>query len=166
MILISLGANLPNADGTSPLETCRRALAALDTLPGLRLRALSRWYETHPILPDGATEAQPIYINAVAHLIGDVHPATLLRHLMALEAAAGRVRTAPNAPRVLDLDIVAMGSQARQAPDPILPHPRAHQRAFVLAPLADVAPGWIHPVLGKTVEQLLAALPDQSVRPL
>ena len=85
---------------------------------------------------------------------------------MALEAAAGRVRSAPNAARVLDLDIVAMGDLVRDAPDPILPHPRAHERAFVLVPLAELAPGWVHPVLGKNVAALIAALPAQEIRAL
>ena len=95
-----------------------------------------------------------------------IDPAVLLQRLMALEAAAGRVRGAPNAPRVLDLDIVAMGDTVRRAPDPVLPHPRAHERAFVLVPLAEVAPGWVHPVLARSVEALIAALPAQDVRAL
>jgi 2-amino-4-hydroxy-6-hydroxymethyldihydropteridine diphosphokinase len=84
--------------------------------------------------------------------------------LQALEAEAGRRRSTPNVARPLDLDIIAMGGLVREAPDPILPHPRAHQRLFVLMPLAEVAPGWVHPVLGQTVEALIAALPDQGVR--
>jgi 2-amino-4-hydroxy-6-hydroxymethyldihydropteridine diphosphokinase len=172
MILVSIGANLPGPDGAPPLETCRRAAAALDALPGLRLRGLSRWFATAAVLPAGTPSAaqQPAYVNAVAHLAVEhgaaVDPAALLQRLMALEAAAGRVRGAPNAPRVLDLDIVAMGDLVRRAPDPVLPHPRAHERAFVLVPLAEVAPGWVHPVLGRRVETLIAGLPDQRVRAL
>lgn len=166
MVLISIGANLPGLDGVPPLETCRRAAAALDTLPGLRLRALSRWYETVPMVVGGNRTGQPRYINAVAHLRGEIDPAELLQRLMSIEAAAGRVRSVPDAPRVLDLDIVAMGQLVRRYPDPILPHPRAHERAFVLVPLAEVAPGWLHPVIGLTAEALTAGLPDQGIRPL
>jgi len=78
--------------------------------------------------------------------------------LHGLEDAAGRVRPFPNAPRTLDLDLVAMDDLRRET-SPILPHPRAHLRRFVLQPLADVWPGWPHPVLGRTVEDLLAELP-------
>jgi 2-amino-4-hydroxy-6-hydroxymethyldihydropteridine diphosphokinase len=172
MILVSIGANLPGPDGAPPLETCRRAAAALDALPGLRLRGLSRWFVTAPVLPAGTSPGarQPAYVNAVAHLVvehgGAIDPAVLLQRLMALEAVAGRVRGAPNAPRVLDLDIVAMDELVRRAPDPVLPHPRAHERAFVLVPLAELAPGWIHPVLGRSVEALIAGLPAQEVRAL
>jgi 2-amino-4-hydroxy-6-hydroxymethyldihydropteridine diphosphokinase len=172
MILVSIGANLPGPDGAPPLETCRRAAAALDALPGLRLRGLSRWFVTAPVLSEGqsAVAAQPAYVNGVAHLVAmpgsAIDPAALLQRLMALDAAAGRVRGAPNAPRVLDLDIVAMGNLVRASPDPILPHPRAHERAFVLVPLADVAPGWVHPALGRSVEALIAGLPPQDVRAL
>lgn len=172
MILVSIGANLPGPDGALPLETCRRAAAALDALPGLRLRGLSRWFVTAPVLPAGTCPrpAQPPYVNAVAHLMvepgGVIDPAMLLQRLMALEAAAGRVRGVPNAPRVLDLDIVAIGDMVRRAPDPVLPHPRAHERAFVVLPLAELAPGWVHPVLGQSVEALIAGLPSQEVRAL
>ncbi len=159
MILLGIGANLPGPDGAPPIDACRAAVSALDALPGLFLRGLSRWYRTAPMPPSG----QPDYVNAVAHLIGRVDPAGLLVSLQALETRAGRRRSVQNAARTLDLDIIAMGGLVREAPDPILPHPRAHLRRFVLMPLADVAPGWVHPVLGVTVEALIAALPDQGV---
>ena len=85
---------------------------------------------------------------------------------MDIEAACGRQRSTPNAARTLDLDIIGIGQLVRDAPDPIVPHPRAHLRAFVLAPLADVAPDWVHPVLGRTASALLADLPPQEIRPL
>ncbi len=170
MILIGIGANLPAPDGATPLEAARRAAAGLDSLPGLRLRALSRWYLTDPIPPSGQSE----YVNAVAVLQVELpdaepEPSVLLATLQAIEAEAGRVRGEPNAPRTLDLDIIAMGGDGqlvRTAPDPVLPHPRAHLRAFVLAPLQDVAPGWIHPVLRRGVRDLLRDLPPQVVRVL
>jgi len=160
-IFVAIGANLPGPDAAPPIATCRAAAAALDALPGLRLRGLSRWYRTAPLPPSG----QPDYVNAVAHLSGTMEPGALLAALQTIEARAGRVRGMANAARALDLDIIAMGSLVREAPDPILPHPRAHERRFVLVPLADVAPGWSHPILAQTVEALIAALPDQGVSP-
>ena len=162
MILVALGANLPAADGAAPLDACRAAAAALDGLLGLRLRAVSRWYESAPVPPSD----QPAYVNGVARLDGEADPAALLAALHAIEARAGRRRGAPNAARTLDLDLVAMGDLVRAAPDPVLPHPRAHLRAFVLAPLRDVAPGWRHPVLGRGAGELLAGLPERSLRVL
>jgi 2-amino-4-hydroxy-6-hydroxymethyldihydropteridine diphosphokinase len=109
---------------------------------------------------------QPDYVNGVALLIGEIAPDALLARLQEIERRAGRVRGAPNAPRTLDLDIIAMGGLVRDAPDPVLPHPRAHERAFVLQPLRDVAPHWKHPGLGRRIEELLAALPPQDIRRL
>ncbi len=90
-------------------------------------------------------------------------PARLLAALHALEDAAGRARPFPNAPRTLDLDLIALSDLRRAAPPPVLPHPRAHLRRFVLQPLTDVWPGWRHPVLGRTVEELLADLPGTDL---
>jgi 2-amino-4-hydroxy-6-hydroxymethyldihydropteridine diphosphokinase len=168
MILIGIGANLPGPDGASPIETCRRAAAELDTLPGLRLRALSQWYLTAPVPPSD----QPSYVNAVAVLRvepGGVAPgpAALLAALQAMEARAGRVRGEPNSARTLDLDIIAMGEGwqlVRATSDPVLPHPRAHLRAFVLVPLLDVAPGWVHPLQRLRPREMLARLEPQDIR--
>jgi len=164
MILIGIGANLPDPRNRTPLQTARWAATALDGLAGLRLRALSRWYLTQPVPPSG----QPPYVNAVALLVegSETDPADLLVRLQALEAEAGRIRTGPNAARTLDLDIIAMGERGqtvRAAPDPVLPHPRAHLRAFVLAPLVDVAPDWRHPLLGRGARELLESLADQAI---
>jgi 2-amino-4-hydroxy-6-hydroxymethyldihydropteridine diphosphokinase len=166
MILISIGANLAASAHSPPLATCRKAIAELDQLPNLTVRALSSWYETAPEPPSG----QPSYVNAVAHLVVDhgtqIDPSVLLECLIGVERMAGRQRAARNAARTLDLDIVAVDSQVRHAPDPILPHPRAHLRAFVLVPLRDVAPGWVHPVFHRDVDSLIAALPPQPIRRL
>jgi 2-amino-4-hydroxy-6-hydroxymethyldihydropteridine diphosphokinase len=164
-ILIGIGANLSGPDGATPLEMCRRAAIALDRLPGLRLRGLSRWFRSAPI----PAAAQPDFVNGVAHLAGSADPAALLGALHEIEAAAGRARSVPNAARVLDLDIIAMGDMVRPGhpgPDPVLPHPRAHLRAFVLRPLLDVAPGWVHPILRRPARALLADLPPQDITPL
>jgi 2-amino-4-hydroxy-6-hydroxymethyldihydropteridine diphosphokinase len=163
MILIALGANLPGPDGAAPLATCRAAAEALRGLPGLRLQAISRWYLTAPVLRPGAPEGQPPYVNGVVRLEGWMDPAVLLARLQAIEARAGRRRERVDAPRTLDLDIIAMDGLVRDAPDPVLPHPRAHERAFVLRPLMEVAPEWMHPRLRRTCAELLAALPAQEV---
>lgn len=158
-ILIAIGANLPSHEGKDARATCAAAGEALRAVPGLRLAALSRWYATAPIPAGG-----PDYVNGLAWLEGGITPEDLLARLQAIEGRAGRVRSTANAPRTLDLDIVAMGDLVRDHPDPILPHPRAHLRRFVLQPLADVIPHWRHPILGQTCAELLARLPDQGVR--
>jgi 2-amino-4-hydroxy-6-hydroxymethyldihydropteridine diphosphokinase len=165
MILVGIGANLPGRDGVTPLETCQWAARRLAALPGLRMDAVSQWYVTTPMPPSG----QPPYVNAVLRLAvepdaAEADPAVLLAALQAIEAEAGRVRGERNAARTLDLDIIAIDQMVRAAPDPVLPHPRAHLRAFVLVPLLDVAGGWIHPVARVGVEELLRRLPDQGVR--
>ncbi len=162
MILVAIGANLPAPGGGSPLTTCRHAAVALDALPGLRLRGLSRWWRTTPV----PRSDQPDYVNAVALLAGAIDPAVLLASLHAVEARFGRARGLANAARTLDLDIIAVGAMLRDA-DPVLPHPRAHAREFVLAPLVEVAPGWVHPRLGIDAAALLHAVPcADAVAPL
>ena len=157
-VFVGIGANLPDAFGRSALDTCRWAASQLAVLAGLRMAGLSRWYRSRPV----PASDQPDYVNGVAQLGGAADPAALLVTLQGIEAAAGRLRSVRNAARTLDLDIVAMGDLVRRAPDPIVPHPRMHERSFVLAPLCDLMPGWRHPVLHQTAADLLARSGDAA----
>jgi 2-amino-4-hydroxy-6-hydroxymethyldihydropteridine diphosphokinase len=166
MILIAMGANLPGPNGGPPLATCQAAARALAELPGLRLEKLSRWYESTPVPPSG----QPNYVNGIARLATTDDAATtpegLLAALQAIEARFGRVRAERDAARTLDLDLIEMDGMVRAAPDPILPHPRAHERGFVLVPLLEVAPDWVHPVIGRSAKQLLESVDTSGLWPL
>ena len=163
LVLVAFGSNLPDRSGRSSLDLCRWAVDALAARPGLTLRAVSDWYRTAPV----PASDQPDYVNGVARYDTDVDsgldPVVLLATLHALEAEAGRTRSLPNAARVLDLDLLACGDQVADTPALRLPHPRLHERAFVLHPLCDVAPGWRHPLLGHTAAELRDALPSQRV---
>ncbi|WP_297492216.1 2-amino-4-hydroxy-6-hydroxymethyldihydropteridine diphosphokinase [Acidocella sp.] len=161
MILVAIGANLPAAGGASPLETCEAAAVAVRRIPGPVFVALSPWYRTAPI-PRGR---QPDYCNGMIRLEGEMAPEALLVALQAIEQSFGRARGEANAARTLDLDIIDINGIVRALPDPVLPHPRAHSRAFVLRPLLDVAPAWRHPVLRQSVATLLADLPPQAIQP-
>lgn len=163
IFLVAIGANLPAPDGTPAPETCRRALALLDGLCGLRLAAASRWWESDPIPP---IPGAPPFVNGAARLEGSAAPESVLAALHGIEERFGRVRPFPNAPRTLDLDLIDAAGMLRDGPGLVLPHPRAHLRAFVLRPLAEVAPGWVHPRLGIGVDALIAGVAGQGIRPL
>ncbi|MBF0128545.1 MAG: 2-amino-4-hydroxy-6-hydroxymethyldihydropteridine diphosphokinase [Alphaproteobacteria bacterium] len=155
MILAGLGANLPAPDGRSPRETCEAALAALSAA-GVTVLRRSRWYRSAPV----PASDQPWFINGVAALETDLGPERLLDLLHRIEHALGRVRSTPNAARTLDLDLLAYHGVVSGGP-PRLPHPRLHERAFVLLPLREVCPDWRHPEHGASVESMIAALgPD------
>lgn len=156
MIYIALGANLPSSVGT-PLATLK---AALDLFPryGLKVEAVSNWYETVPI----PASEQPLYINAVASISTKLDPKGLLDIMLSIEREFGRERQERNAARTLDLDILDFNGEVTRN-DPILPHPRLQDRGFVLLPLRDVAPKWRHPVAGQSVDDLISEVSDGSM---
>jgi 2-amino-4-hydroxy-6-hydroxymethyldihydropteridine diphosphokinase len=159
-IFIALGANLEHPTYGPP----RRALeAALEELGrrGVAVRRVSPWYRTAPV----PASDQPWYVNAVAEVATDLGADALLARLHEVEDAFGRVRTVPNAARLIDLDLLDFhGETAAEGPArATLPHPRMEGRAFVLRPLADLAPDWRHPRTGVTISALLAALPADQV---
>ena len=129
-VFVGLGANLGDA-----AATVRAALQALDEMPGTRCVARSSLYRSEPIDAQGAD-----YINAVAQVRTELSPAALLAELQAVEARFGRERPYRNAPRTLDLDLLLYGQRRIVTPRLTVPHPRMHERAFVLAPLAEIAP--------------------------
>ena len=150
---VGIGANLGDARA-NVLD----AIARLARLPGARLVQASSLYRTAPIDSSGDD-----YVNAVAALDTDLDAHALLQALFAIEQAHGRERPYRNAPRTLDLDLLLYGDQVIvDAPGLIVPHPRMHERAFVLAPLAEAAPGLVIPGRGP-VASLLAGVGDQSI---
>jgi len=160
MILIGVGANLPGPAG-EPLETCIAAVEATAAIPGLKLIAASPWYRSAAI----SQFAQPNFCNGIVRMEGEIAPQALLDALQEIENRFGRQRGIVNAARTLDLDIIDLNGAIRAISPVILPHPRAHLRAFVLRPLLDVAPGWRHPTLRRGVASLLADLAPQAIEP-
>jgi 2-amino-4-hydroxy-6-hydroxymethyldihydropteridine diphosphokinase len=159
MILIGLGANLPGRFG-SPLEALRAAREGLSD-SGLWLVSESSVWLSAPV----PMSDQPWYHNQVVRVETDLPPEAVLEVLHRIEWDLGRVRSVPNAPRVIDLDLLCHGSRCTDDPSLTLPHPRMHERAFVLYPLREIAPAWVHPVSGLSVEALIADLdPNQALR--
>jgi 2-amino-4-hydroxy-6-hydroxymethyldihydropteridine diphosphokinase len=157
-ILIGLGANLDSPRWGTPRETLAAALAALEG-EGVAVRACSGWYRSAPVPPSD----QPWFVNAAAALSTRLAAPDLLRLMQAVETLFGRVRGVPNAARVLDLDLLDYRGECVRSQHLILPHPRLHQRRFVLAPLAEIAPLWRHSVLGLTAAELLARLDQEQL---
>lgn len=150
--LVGLGANME-----SPRAMIGEALCRLKAVEGLAFLAGSSIYLTEP---QGGPPGQDWYHNAVAFFDSQLPPAELLKRLLVAEAEMGRVRLELNGPRVIDLDLLAFGPEViNDPPELILPHPRMHQRRFVMAPLAEVAPDWRHPLLGRSALELLEEIP-------
>jgi 2-amino-4-hydroxy-6-hydroxymethyldihydropteridine diphosphokinase len=161
MILVALGANLPSPIYGGPVETLTAALAEI-RVQNIEILNRSHWYETAPV----PMSDQPWYVNGVVSIATDLAAGPLLARLHEIEATFGRVRGTANAARILDLDLLAYHDQVEHS-WPVLPHPRLHQRAFVLQPLRDVAPKWRHPAMGATVGEMLSRIgPEQQTRPL
>ena len=150
---VALGANLGE-----PVAHLRAAVADLDALPGTRVVARSSLYRSAPV---GLVD-QPDFINAVVAVDTALEALPLLRTLLAIEARHGRVRSVPNAPRTLDLDLLMHGDTIMAGAELTLPHPRMHERAFVLLPLLEIAPDVQLPGLG-AARSFLSAVAGQAI---
>ena len=151
---IALGSNLGDRAGH-----LRRALAAVATLPGVASVTPSGFYETAPA--PGSPQDQGDFLNAAALLSTTLPPEVMLEQLLEIEARLGRPPRAERqhwGPREIDLDLLFHGPIVLDQPGLTLPHPRMHERAFVLDPLVEVAPGWVHPVTGLSVEHMRRGL--------
>jgi 2-amino-4-hydroxy-6-hydroxymethyldihydropteridine diphosphokinase len=162
MILIGLGANLPDAQGRCPRETVTAAIAALAADPELHLVTTSRLWESAPV----PVSDQPWFVNAVARVETGLSPRALLERLHAIETGFGRVRRIRWEARVLDLDLLAYDDLVcggDQLAGLTLPHPRIAERAFVLRPLSDIAPAWHHPLTGEGLTTMVARLDTTQI---
>ena len=159
--VIALGSNLAGDYPSS--EALLEAAVARFPGAGLPVIARSGWWRSAAWPdPDG-----PEYRNGVVLVEARKGAGELLEALFSIERSFGRTRDRLNAPRTLDLDLVAYGREVIDAPGLTAPHPRAHERLFVMGPLAEIAPGWVHPVLGKTAAQLAAEAPvGRDARPI
>lgn len=153
---IALGSNLGDS-----LRIVQDALKILAEAPGVTLQAQSNWYQTAPVGPP-----QPDYINGCALLEVQLTPQELLETLQNIEAQFGRLRQERWGPRTLDLDFLLFDDLILETPTLQLPHPRMTERAFVLVPLAEIAPDWIEPVSGKAIAQLVQGVDCSGVRRL
>jgi 2-amino-4-hydroxy-6-hydroxymethyldihydropteridine diphosphokinase len=163
MILLGLGSNLPTKSHRSSVEVLTESLKSLSKRK-IKVEHLSSWYRSAPV----PISDQPWFVNAVASLRSALPPRELLAALHDVEAEFGRERSLRNASRTLDLDLLAYEDAVIGEPGGlVLPHPRLGERAFVLLPLAEIAPGWRHPVSGRTAGEMLADLPaGQAVEKL
>ena len=151
-MLLGLGSNV--GDREANILAARRGLEAR----GFRLTALSSLYLTEPV----DAPPQQWFLNAVAGGETALSPEALLAACLDVERALGRVRDVPRGPRTIDIDLLLHGSEVRDAPGLVLPHPRLHERRFVLVPLVEIAPGARHPVLGLTAAEMLRRCPDRA----
>jgi 2-amino-4-hydroxy-6-hydroxymethyldihydropteridine diphosphokinase len=157
VILIALGANLPSPAG-APAETLNQAVNLM-AQRSITVERQSGFYRSAA----WPNPADPPFLNAMVSVKTTLSPVELLSALHRIEAHFGRMRGEPNAPRTLDLDLIDYEGRVEPGP-PELPHPRMHLRAFVLCPLAEIAPDWRHPVTGLTVRELIDALPPSDIR--
>ena len=161
-VFVALGANLPHPSFGSPLATLQHAVRVLNQVSSTTVGRHSRWYRSRPV----PASDQPWYVNGVAEIGTAWSPRDLLRILHEIEAEFGRQRTVANAARTLDLDLIDYDGLVQPVSSdplsPILPHPRCHERAFVLLPLRELAPHWRHPVSGQAIDQLIASLGNFS----
>lgn len=143
------------------VDFCDRAVTLLSLLPQSQVRGVSLLYETEPVY-DHAQPGDGWFVNGVVELDTDVAPRSLLTILSEIERSLGRDDDNRSGPRTIDLDILFYGQRIIDEPELIVPHPRLHQRRFVLIPLSELDPLWVHPIRQRTVSQMLAESQDRS----
>jgi len=156
IVYIGFGSNIGDRQ-----DFCDRAVALLNLLPASRVTGVSGYYESEPVDPQG-TLGPTWFYNGVVRLETSLKPQPLLEILQETERALGRDESNRHGPRTMDFDILFFGQQVIDRPGLTVPHPRLHQRRFVLEPLVELDPVWVHPIFGRTASELLGELKDAS----
>ncbi len=155
-VFIGFGSNVGDR-----VDFCDRAVTLLSLLPHSRLQGVSLLYETEPVR-DQIDPGEGWFLNGVVQLETNITPRSLLSTLQEIERALDRDEDNRSGPRTIDLDILSYGEHVIKEPGLTIPHPRLHQRRFVLMPMNELDPLWVHPTLNQSVAQLLTAAKDQS----
>lgn len=158
IVYIGFGSNVGDR-----VDYCDRAVTLLSLLPASQVTGVSSLYETEPVADEKTVSpGSNWFLNGVVQLETDLTPQSLMEVLQEIERSLGRNREQRGGPRTLDLDILFYGSRTIKEDGLTIPHPRLHRRRFVLLPLAELDPGWRHPVLNQTVQELLDHLDDPA----
>ena len=157
MIYIGIGSNLNGKNNETPLQNCKKALVELKK--EVNICKISSWYKSEPI----PVSNQPWFINGVIEISTDKSSLDLLEFILSIEKVFGRVREKKNEARILDLDIIDYKKKILYIKNKlIIPHPRMHERSFVLQPLSELNPKWIHPIKKKGIKELIRNLNDKQ----
>ena len=157
MIYIGIGSNLNGKNNETPLQNCKKALVELKK--EVNICKISSWYKSEPI----PVSNQPWFINGVIEISTDKSSLDLLEFILSIEKVFGRVREKKNEARILDLDMIDYKKKILYIKNKlIIPHPRMHERSFVLQPLSELNPKWMHPIKKKGIKELIRNLNDKQ----
>jgi 2-amino-4-hydroxy-6-hydroxymethyldihydropteridine diphosphokinase len=157
LIYIGIGSNLNGKNNETPLQNCKKALVELKK--EVNICKISSWYKSEPI----PVSNQPWFINGVIEISTDKSSLDLLEFILSIEEVSGRVREKKNEARILDLDIIDYKKKILYIKNKlIIPHPKMHERSFVLQPLSELNPKWMHPIKKKGIKELIRNLNDKQ----
>ncbi len=157
-LIISIGANIRNPSGFHPMDTCEKAINEINNYP-IKVLKRSNWYISDPI----PRSKQPKYYNCLINGITELNDISVLKILNSIENKFGRIRLKKNMSRCIDLDLIDFSSRVKKCLKLSIPHPRAHLRKFVLIPLNEINPFWIHPLYKKNHKALLKKINYQII---
>ncbi len=157
-VIISVGGNINSEDGSHPVETCNKAIRSFQNY-SIKVKKQSKWYNSEPI----PKSDQPNFFNCVVIATTKLNENDVLESLHKIEEKFGRTRDKINDPRSIDLDLIDYSGKIRCNKNIIIPHPRAHLRKFVMGPLAEINPDWLHPILNTSVLEILQKLEKQKL---
>ena len=158
-VIIGVGGNINSVDGIHPVEICNKAIRSFHDY-SIKVKKQSKWYNSEPI----PKSDQPTFFNCVVIASTKLNAHDVLKFLHKIESEFGRRRNKINAPRSIDLDLIDYSNKVCKNKNLIIPHPRAHLRKFVMGPLAEINPDWIHPILKLNVLDILNKLDNQKLK--